>query len=239
MTVCKENQPAEPIAEGPYAIRMEMDHMAPYAGKVLMNYRLTLEGLLPDCSEVDVGKLSVFRLSPLFWIAGRSLQDLLDDEHLDGFCEVLCDEDGTESATPDRLFEQHGCLGGMNKTVNLVDRLEIMEPYRGKGLGRALLGYFLEEHCSTESVSILRPAPLQCFCARGMPTKEARAELSRRGYSKLPRNLRQSTAKLRRLYAELGFKPVHYARDYMSVAHHEFRARETWERAQYLTFGWT
>ena len=92
------------------------------------------------------------------------------------------------------------CICDMN--VLIVDRLEILPEFRGKGIGLASLIWCLRQYARQCGVVALKCFPLQFECAE-MGEPEWRREMQ---FGTLNRDHKRSSAKLKKYYGSLGFK---------------------------------
>jgi GNAT superfamily N-acetyltransferase len=108
------------------------------------------------------------------------------------------------SATPDfshHLLEtlDYDILGG---NLLILDRLEILPQYRGKGIGLRALRHMIEHFSPGAAVVAMKPFPLQFEIASSDTEKRWRAMLE---LDQLPMDKDVATEKLRRHYSKLGF----------------------------------
>lgn len=86
--------------------------------------------------------------------------------------------------------------------VLILDRLEILPEFRGHNLGLAVMRRLIERFGAGAGVVAIKPFPLQCELT-GQEEDEWRQKMRLDDFEQ---NLPRATARLRRHYAELGFK---------------------------------
>lgn len=87
----------------------------------------------------------------------------------------------------------------------ILDRLELLPEFRGRGLGLLILRRLIERFSAGTGVVAMKPFPLQFEVARHDGPGEWSKALALETYSK---DKRATMAKLQRYYAKLGFKKV-------------------------------
>lgn len=102
----------------------------------------------------------------------------------------------------DRLTKtlKHEAFGG---NVLILDRLEILPEYRGRGLGLSVMRRLIKRFSGGAAIVVMKPYPLQFESETRDQAKEAwRSEL---GLAELGRNQRAATKKLFDYYGRLDF----------------------------------
>lgn len=87
--------------------------------------------------------------------------------------------------------------------VLILDRLEILPKYRGRGLGLSVMRHMIERFAGGAAVIAIKPFPLQFELESSREDgKKWKVDL---GLSELSKNERNATKKLRDYYGRLGF----------------------------------
>lgn len=156
------------------------------------------------CHEVVVGKLDYYSL------ANRGLSsdeyfEVLDRHDTSDFLDVLCDDGGHVSPFPARIVD---LLGDVNYTgpVTLLRSLIIEAPWRGRGLGVALLAHALNYRMAGHSHAILNVTPLQSRRFQPKDALESAAWLRYWGFDGFTCTQCEATEKLEDVFVKLGFK---------------------------------
>lgn len=93
-------------------------------------------------------------------------------------------------------------ISGSNLLI--LDRLEILPKFRGKGLGLSIMREMMKRFSAGAAVVAIKPFPLQCELEPHRD--EAKKWRSEMGLSHLPQNERLATKKLCDYYSKLGFR---------------------------------
>lgn len=132
--------------------------------------------------------------------AGESLADVYDSNSSTlGYFETLYDIETEQiSERVERLLERDIWYAN----VLILDRLEILPQFRGRGLGAEVIRTLIERFSPGTDLVAMKPFPLQLE-ANPRDQSEWRDDLQ---LDRLSRNEPRSTGKLRRYYATIGFK---------------------------------
>ena len=161
-------------------------------------------GLGKDANDYEVGR---FR-THLVDLDGARDKNLAPQEVLDTNGETepyisLYSQDGElrESTCKACGYEIFG------EGLLILDRLEILPPFRGKGLGPAVIQTLIRSMGGGAGLVALKPFPLQL---EGPSTRSLRVDTFRQqmGYEQMSQDARKATKSLKAYYASMGFVPL-------------------------------
>jgi len=208
----------------------------PTAGHCLMPHTLTL--VAGDLGDLDappnmvVGSLDYYVLSQYEDWSALDYYEALDsiDSDVASFLSVLTDDDGNANPVPEHVADQFEA--NFMAPVALLATLTVAAPWRGRGLGAALLAHALRYHLSGYSYAVLCAVPLQFGGARPDDPAQVAKWLKAAGYADLPGTRQQATAKLQAFYKKLGFERLKRPRggSWMALSF-AYNHQKKWEKA--------
>lgn len=156
-----------------------------------------------DQREILAGKFRLYYVDVCAALnAGASVFDVFDCESaiIDYFEPIF--NYGTLDISEKllKLFKYDSSWGN----VLILDRLEILPPFRARNVGLIVMRRLIERFGAGAAVVAIKPFPLQCERV-SKDSDEWRDSLRLADFDK---DIRRSTAKLRRYYAKLGFKAM-------------------------------
>ncbi len=133
---------------------------------------------------------------------GWSASELLDlEDATEIYMTLLGEEEGNFSPAVLRILGEEFAF---NRNMLVIDRIELLPIYRGRGLGITCMNACLNHLSLGCRIATLKAYPLQ-FEGHARDSEDWNSGLH---LSSLPKNQREATRRLRRHYGQLGFQTV-------------------------------
>ena len=150
-----------------------------------------------------VGKFRVYYVDVERAISeGEPIFEVLDahSSHVAEYFEPIFGSEAPDFSNHLLELLDHGIFGS---NLLILDRLEMLPQYRGRGLGLSVLRHMISRFSSGAALVAMKPFPLQFEVVRAHEDENKWRD--RMNLAQLPTNADVATEKLRQYYSKLGF----------------------------------